>query len=364
MGSAWGEWSAHDFSSPALRQKIATASGGVLPLEHAPRGLERLSSLWTAPMPRYAPAFIPSAPLGYAVSAVIGVAIIILLFVVLNRLLSRFSRRRSVGFIERTARALLDTVERSLFAEKIARFDGLLQRFDPRVKMAGFAGLGLAALLSRNLPILVGLLVLGAIFGLLSRVSLYSLVGRVWLSVLAFTGLIALPAVFLIPGATLYRVPWLNWPVHLQGVYSASFLILRGEVLTTLSVLLVLTTPWAQVLKALRFFRVPAVCVVLLGMTYRYIFLLMQTVSEMFEARRARLVGSLDGREGRRLTAGTGGVLLAKSFHLVQEVHLAMLARGFRGEIHTLDAPALRWLDWAWLSLLFAIAVLAFWAGR
>ncbi len=36
--------------------------------------------------------------------------------------------------------------------------------------------------------------------GLLSQVSLATLAKRVWLTVLAFTGVIALPALFLTPG--------------------------------------------------------------------------------------------------------------------------------------------------------------------
>lgn len=88
----------------------------------------------------------------------------------------------------------------------------------------------------------------------------------------------------------------------------------------TLSLLLVLSTPWAQVLKALRALFVPSVLVVILGMTYRYIFLLMQTAREMLESRQSRTVGRLTGSERRRVATASVGVLLGKTMELSSEV--------------------------------------------
>ncbi len=81
-GSAWGEWTAQDFANPAMRQRIADASGHQLPPAHPPPGLERLSTVWTAPFPRYAPAVIHSAGFGYALSAMLGVGLVIVLFLI------------------------------------------------------------------------------------------------------------------------------------------------------------------------------------------------------------------------------------------------------------------------------------------
>ena len=48
-GTAWGEWGASDFANPTLRAEIAKASGATAPAA-VPAGLERLSSVWTAPL--------------------------------------------------------------------------------------------------------------------------------------------------------------------------------------------------------------------------------------------------------------------------------------------------------------------------
>jgi cobalt/nickel transport system permease protein len=78
-GKAWGEWSVRDFSNPGARQQIAGTSRNVAPPAEAPRGLERLSSVWTAPFPDYSPSFVRSAAFGYILSALFGIGAIILL---------------------------------------------------------------------------------------------------------------------------------------------------------------------------------------------------------------------------------------------------------------------------------------------
>jgi len=91
-GTAWGEWSAGDLTDPATRAQIITASANT-PLPAAtPAGLERLASIWSAPLPDYAPAFLRSAALGYALSALFGTGLIILLTIPLGAALGRTRR--------------------------------------------------------------------------------------------------------------------------------------------------------------------------------------------------------------------------------------------------------------------------------
>jgi energy-coupling factor transporter transmembrane protein EcfT len=145
---------------------------------------------------------------------------------------------------------------------------------------------------------------------------------------------------------------------------TASYLLLRVETAATLALLLVFTTPWIHVLKALRVFRVPVVFVAILGMASRYILLLLETAHEMFQSRKSRSVGALQGAGRRRMAVASAGVLLSRTFQLSGEVYLAMQARGFRGEVHLLDDFAMKRLDWLALAGFAALAAAAVWAGR
>jgi len=368
VGSAWGEWSAQDFSDPQMRRQIAAASRNLAPPSAAPRGLERLSSIWTAPLSRYAPPFIRSAAFGYLVSAMVGVGLIILLALLLNRLLARrpppVKGRRRKGFVEKTTRGLLEATGQALFAEDMAAAGGFLQRLDPRVKLVGIGVLIAAVVAVRRLWVLAAILALAALLALVSRIPIRLLALRVWLAVLAFTGAIALPAIFLTPGAAIYRLPLLDWAVTSQGLRGAGFLILRAETAATLSTLLILTTLWTHLMRALRYFHAPVVFVAILGMTYRYMFLFLATARDMFESRESRLVGDLAPADRRRLAAASAGVLLGKTLQVSSEVHMAMQARGFRGEVRLLEELRMRPNDWLRLAAFVGTAVLAVWLGR
>lgn len=76
-GSAWSEWSQKDLTSPRMRQQIAAASRNQALPAHVPVGLQRLSSIWTAPMPAYSPAFLKSAGFGYLLSAMMGTGLVL-----------------------------------------------------------------------------------------------------------------------------------------------------------------------------------------------------------------------------------------------------------------------------------------------
>lgn len=272
--------------------------------------------------------------------------------------------QNSRGFIERTAAALVGALDHAFYAEELARAPGLLQRLDPRMKLLGALALIVAVVEVRRLTV-IGAIFLGAvIIAALSRIPLRALFTRVWLPVLCFTGVIALPAIFITPGQTAATVPALGWVVTRQGLRSAAYLVGRAETAATLCVLVILTTPWASVLKALRALKAPAALAVLFGMTYRYLFLLLESARDMFESRRSRIIGRLSGPERRRVAAASAGVLISKSFDLSSEVYSAMVSRGFRGEARALDEFESRPPDWIMLAACALIAAGAFWMGR
>jgi len=75
----------------------------------------------------------------------------------------------------------------------------------------------------------------------------------------------------------------------------------------------------------------------------------------MYTARTARTVTrDADVTSGRRFVAASAGALFGKAQTLSEEVHLAMVARGYTGNARTLNTFRVRLLDAA-----FAIACVA-----
>jgi cobalt/nickel transport system permease protein len=270
----------------------------------------------------------------------------------------------SSSVIAKTVHGFTEALGQTLVSEHTARERGLLQALDPRVKLVGMLALVLAAALSRRLMVIAVLFGMGIVLAITSRLSLWSLAKRVWLVAFGFTFMIAAPALILTPGDALYRLPLDSRAITVQGTHSALLLMVRVETAVTLSTLLVLTTPWMHLLKALRTLLVPVEVILLLAMTHRYVVMLMETANQMFESRQSRVVGRLSGPQQRRLMVNTGGVLLSKTLDMGNQVYLAMQARGFRGEVRLLHDFRLRGWDYVAICGFAAAVAAALVAGR
>src|ERR1043165_2392827 len=203
------------------------------------------------------------------------------------------------NILEHTLRGFTATLERALFAEEISLRPGLFQALDPRVKVISILAFLIAVSISHSLWIIGGIYLLALILALASSIPADFFIKRVWLALPFFTGMIVLPALFITPGPALLQLPF-GWVITQTGFTTALFLLLRVSTSVSLTLLLILTTPWNTVLSALTVLRVPDVFILILGMTYRYIYLLIHTANDMFLSRKSRVVGRLSTTEKRR----------------------------------------------------------------
>ncbi|MBA7649348.1 Nickel transport protein NikQ [subsurface metagenome] len=121
-------------------------------------------------------------------------------------------------------------------------------------------------------------------------------------------------------------------------------------------ILLTSTTKLANLLKGLEQLRMPRVMVMILSFMYRYIFVLVDEVMRMKQARDSRNFG------GRRLwqlrTIGNmTGTLFIRSYERGERVYAAMLARGFDGQSRTLDRLNFRQAD-AYFGIGFSLILI------
>jgi cobalt ECF transporter T component CbiQ len=273
------------------------------------------------------------------------------------------SPRRHTNVLEHTLHGISETLERALFAEEISARPGLFQSLDPRVKVISILALLIGVSLSRNLWVIAGVYLLALLFAWRSAIPAGFFIKRVWLTLPFFTGLIALPALFITPGPALFHLPF-SLTITRTGVITVLFLLSRVSTSVSLTLLLILTTPWNAVLSALGVLRLPDVFILILGMTHRYIYLLLHSANDMFLSRQSRVVGRLDTAQERRLMAATAAVLLNKSIDLSNEVYLAMQSRGFRGSVITLKPFSMKARDWGWLIFFLVITLLAIILGQ
>ena len=268
----------------------------------------------------------------------------------------------SDDFLSKNISNITNALESVISAEDLCRAPGLLQGLDARVKVATVVLFIVVVGLVQSLPTLGAVFILILALGLLSKIPLRLLLKRILIFIPIFTAVIAIPALFITPGDPLVTAGT-KVIITEQGARTAGLLVLRVTVSLSFGMLLILTTRWTDILAALRWFRVPSLFVAVLGMTYRYIFLLLHTANSMFLARRSRTLGTFSGRENRRWLGQALGTTMAKSQQLSEEVYLAMLSRGYRDEGLALNDLALRRRDLLWAAFALAAAAILLWSN-
>lgn len=230
-------------------------------------------------------------------------------------------------FLEKTLLSITDILERSLVNETWSRRSGLLQAIDPRLKIVLLALAVLLCSLARNFPLLLALYGVAFLLATLSRINPASYTKRVWIFIPFFSGLVALPALFITPGPALAELG----PVTITrtGAHAAAMLVLRVSTSVSYTLLFVLTTPWNEALRALRGLFIPATAIDLLAVSYRYLLVLIRTLSELLIARKSRSIAPLPHRMEMEFVSRSVGLLFIKSLHLADGVRMAMVSRGY-----------------------------------
>ncbi len=143
-----------------------------------------------------------------------------------------------------------------------------------------------------------------------------------------------------IPPVTLVA---LSFPMS-QGFgagWSVSAAILMRSTLALMAgIWMVHVLPFEELLLTLKRYRVPMLLITTLAFAYRYAFVLWDELDKMRTARRARTFGQRGLWSRWKTSAQLLGMLLLRALSRAERVHGAMCARGWDGQIRTLDEPS------------------------
>jgi cobalt/nickel transport system permease protein len=236
----------------------------------------------------------------------------------------------------------------------------LLHRLDPRVKTA----VALLAIVSTALLPDGAWAAFGLMLALVLAASRVAGLGATYPVARSFVALpfalAALTAVFTLPGEP--RLALALGPWHIvatdAGVLRFTSIVARSLLSVQVAILLTATTPFPELLHALRHLGLPSLLVTIVSLMYRYLFVLTDEATRLLRAREARSVGSGGSVVWRGRVAGhMVGQLFLRSYDRSDRVYNAMLARGMDGRHLILNPRALGAADW--LAAAGAAATLA-----
>jgi len=217
------------------------------------------------------------------------------------------------------------------YLDKYARRDSPLHRLDARPKLLLVVSLVILIAQVRT-PGLIFLLTLTALIGLsclTARLPLDYLLLRSAV-VFPFSGFAAISLAFTIDGAhPLWR--WGSLAITETGLHRAAALMLRSWMAVCFMILLINTTPFDRLLRALRSVKIPSVFILLLSFLYRYLYLLWDEAERMQRARNLRYFGGQWAKQ-ISLLGSIAAALFLRSYERAERVQKAMISRGWTGE--------------------------------
>jgi cobalt/nickel transport system permease protein len=226
-----------------------------------------------------------------------------------------------------------------------------IHRLDPRVKFV----LTLAFILTTALTPMGAWPVYILLFSMVLSVEMLSELGVGYVLKRASLALpfvlAALPVLVTVRGAPILAVPIGSWTltVTLEGVERFASIAVKSWLSVQMAIVLASSTPFPDLLVAMRAVKIPRLLVAIVGLAWRYLFVMADEALRLMRAREAR-----SGRPARpgaragggvvwraRVTGGMAGSLFLRSFERADRIYAAMLSRGYDGEVRTLPlSPA------------------------
>ncbi|GAB4463206.1 MAG: cobalt ECF transporter T component CbiQ [Anaerolineales bacterium] len=250
--------------------------------------------------------------------------------------------------------------------------DSFLHRLDPRVKVVVTVAFILSnALLPDAAWTAFGLSWLFLLFAnALSNLGLGFTFKRSFIA-LPFA-LVAVTVLFSIPGEPLTMFRFIAWDLTITdaGLLRFISIVVRSWLSVQMAILLVATTRFPDVVHALEHLRVPSILTTIIAFLYRYLFVLVDEVLRLLRAREARSAAAAGSRSGgsvawrARVAGNMAGQLFLRSYERSDRVYNAMLARGYKGRLNTINPHEMRRVDY--LAAVLALLVILFfqWIGR
>ena len=177
--------------------------------------------------------------------------------------------------------------------------------------------------------------------------------------------LAALPLIFTVQEQIIATVAIgpLDLTISAEGIRQFLTIMLGSWLSVQVALLLAFTTPFHDLVDALRELHLPRILISIISFMYRYLAVLADEGSRMLRARDARSasgVGSAGGSIRWRATV-TGrmiGSLFLRAYERSERIYAAMQARGFEGEFRHLRARPLVRTELVWLVALLATLIL------
>jgi len=277
-------------------------------------------------------------------------------------------------FLEKGLKTLAELVKAAYFQALSAQGENYFQRVDPRIKVLFLLIFAIIISLKNDIAIQGGIAFFIFLLYLIGGIKLFPIYRRILFLAFLFGFLVTFPSSLnvIIPGRILLPLFHLKDPVdfyfyhipatigvteeglHLVGLITVKIINTLGTSFFVLS-----TTPFPDILKALKMLKVPDGFLLIVTLAYKYILIFFRTIEDLYLAKKSRIAKGVTNEEARKWVVNSMAFLFRKTNQKCEEIFKAMLARGYKEEISIPEIRKFSGRDWM-VGLLFALSGLIF----
>jgi len=274
-----------------------------------------------------------------------------------------------IPFVEGGISHLADVIKKEYVQWELSSGNGFLQKIDARIKVLFLLFFVMIVSLQRSLLPELYISFFVFILVLLSRLRIVMFYKRVFFLGFSFGFLVAFPAAFnvITKGEIIWPMIKISTPLNFfiyhipadigitrEGIYVVARLTMRVINSLSLSFLVLYTTPFPEIIRALKVLKVPETFLIVITLCYKYIFIFSKTVEDMYLAKKSRMVREASNTEAREWIAGRIVFIFRKSRLRCEEVFNAMIGRGFSDTVKLYSIRKMHPSDWC-VGILFLL---------
>jgi cobalt/nickel transport system permease protein len=286
-------------------------------------------------------------------------------------------RKQNLRFIDRTLQNLTKLITSTFDAYYLSSKKGLLQNTHNSIKLISLFLFTFVISITRHLPVQLLVMLVIPLLCYLSKINYLDIFKKSLIVAFIFGFLVFLPAslnlfskgdvaIKLFSLQNDYR--W--WIYHLpkdiyitrQGLLYVLRMTLKIFNSVSFVLLIISTSSFDHLIRTLTTFKVPNVFVLVLTMTFKFLFILSKSMYQTFQAIKIRWWNHIDSTAALEITSGRFGYLFQNAWLQYDLTYKAMLARGFDNKVRLLNYEKFKSKDFlhAALMILFMTLIVIF----
>mgnify|MGYP001193194753 CR=1 FL=1 len=258
------------------------------------------------------------------------------------------SGRMRISFIDKTLSGIAKTVKNIYLQAESAAGKSFIYRINPYFKFIALVYMAIMLSLAASIKSQIFATAFTTTLFILAGIKVFDVFRNAFAVAFVFGFLIALPASLNIVTKGTVVLPLISlssqkefWIYSIpqvigitdKGIEVVSLIFLR--ILNTISftLLIVFTTPLPSLIKSFKIIGVPDTFLLIITLTYKYIFILTRTIEETYFALKSRLSGNVRNSEIHNVIGSRIFFIFKRSAKVYENTYMAMVSRGYGGDV-------------------------------